>query len=85
MDVPGPPRLVMDEIHAFPPPTACRSGFANVVVSKALTCSCSPAKPTIPPLPDEIAVIICVANRGRLNARVGGLKFEDVKGEDGLV
>jgi len=37
------------------------------------------------PLPDEIAVIICVANRGRLNARVGGLKFEDVKGEDGLV
>jgi len=37
------------------------------------------------PLPDEIAVIICLANRGRLNARVGGLKFEDVKGTDGLV
>jgi len=37
------------------------------------------------PLPNEIAVIVCVANRGRLNARVGGLKFEDVKGEDGLV
>jgi Amino acid synthesis len=36
------------------------------------------------PLPDEIAVIICVANRGRLNARVGGLKFEEIKGEDGL-
>lgn len=37
------------------------------------------------PLPDEIAVIICLANRGRLNARVGGLKFEDIKGTDGLV
>lgn len=36
------------------------------------------------PLPDEIAVICCYANRGRLNARVGGLKFEDVKGKDGL-
>jgi hypothetical protein len=37
------------------------------------------------PLPDEIAVIICLANRGRLNARVGGLRFEDVRGEDGLI
>jgi amino acid synthesis protein len=36
------------------------------------------------PLPDEIAVIICVANRGRLNARVGGIKVEEIKGEDGL-
>lgn len=37
------------------------------------------------PLPDEIAVIFAVANRGRLNARVGGLKFEERRGEDGLV
>jgi hypothetical protein len=37
------------------------------------------------PMPDEIAVIFCVANRGRINARVGGLKLADVKGEDGLV
>ena len=37
------------------------------------------------PMPDEIAVIFCVANRGRINARVGGLKYEDVKGENGLV
>lgn len=37
------------------------------------------------PLPDEIAVIFCVANRGRIGARVGGLKFEDMKGEDGLL
>ena len=36
------------------------------------------------PLPNEIAVIICIANRGRLNARVGGLRFEEIKGEDGL-
>ncbi len=37
------------------------------------------------PLPDEIAVIFCVANRGRIGARVGGLKFENMKGEDGLL
>ncbi len=36
------------------------------------------------PAPDEIAVIVCLANRGRLNARVGGLRFEDIKGQDGL-
>ena len=36
------------------------------------------------PMPDEIAVIICLANRGRLNARVGGLKLGEIKGEDGL-
>jgi hypothetical protein len=42
---------------------------------------------TIPdgPLPDEVAVIFCVANRGRLDARVGGLKAEEIVGEDGLV
>jgi hypothetical protein len=37
------------------------------------------------PMPDEIAVIFCVANRGRIGARVGGLKHEDIKGQDGLV
>jgi hypothetical protein len=37
------------------------------------------------PWPDEIAVIFCVANRGRIGARVGGLRFEDLKGEDGLL
>src|ERR1700733_7331872 len=30
------------------------------------------------PMPDEVAVIFCVANRGRLNARVGGLTHEEV-------
>lgn len=37
------------------------------------------------PLPDEIAIIFAVANRGRLNARVGGLKLDDIRGEDGLI
>jgi hypothetical protein len=36
------------------------------------------------PLPDEIAIICCYANRGQLNARVGGLEAGDIKGEDGL-
>jgi hypothetical protein len=36
------------------------------------------------PMPDEIAVIICVANRGRIGARVGGLKAEEILGQDGL-
>ena len=31
------------------------------------------------PLPDEIALIFCVANRGRLNARVGGLTYQDAR------
>jgi Amino acid synthesis len=30
------------------------------------------------PMPDEVAVIICVASRGRLNARVGGLTHDEV-------
>ena len=30
------------------------------------------------PMPDEIALIVCLANRGRLNARVGGLTHEEV-------
>lgn len=37
------------------------------------------------PGPDEVAVIVAVTNRGRLRARVGGLRVEDIKGADGLV
>lgn len=37
------------------------------------------------PAADEIALIVGLSNRGRINARVGGLKPEDVKGENGLV
>ncbi|MBX9843477.1 MAG: amino acid synthesis family protein [Xanthobacteraceae bacterium] len=35
------------------------------------------------PLADEIAVIVCLANRGRIGARVGGLQAHQAKG-DGL-
>ena len=31
------------------------------------------------PLPDEIAIIFCLASRGRLNARVGGMTFASAK------
>ena len=36
------------------------------------------------PLEDEICVICCFANRGRLNHRVGGPSTDDIVGEDGL-
>lgn len=36
------------------------------------------------PLRNEIAIICCFANRGQVNARVGGLEAGDIKGEDGL-
>ena len=37
------------------------------------------------PLPNEIAIICALANRGRPNHRVGGLASGDIKGEDGLI
>ena len=36
------------------------------------------------PSPDEVVVIVAVATRGRLQARLGGLKYEDKVGIDGL-
>ena len=36
------------------------------------------------PQADEIAVIVCLASRGRLNARVGGLARDAAKRQDGL-
>ena len=36
------------------------------------------------PAPDEVVVIVAVATRGRLYARLGGLDVKDVEGEDGL-
>lgn len=35
------------------------------------------------PLPDEIVVIVAVANRGRINARLGGMSVADVVGQEG--
>ena len=29
------------------------------------------------PMPDEIALVFCLANRGRINARVGGMTYEE--------
>jgi hypothetical protein len=40
--------------------------------------------PSDAPAADEVALIVCLANRGRLNARVGGLVAKDVVGKDGL-
>lgn len=36
------------------------------------------------PEPDEVVVIVAGANRGRPNFRLGGLKFEEIEGKDGL-
>lgn len=36
------------------------------------------------PAPDEIAVLFAFATRGRLHARLGGLRAADIKGRDGL-
>ncbi len=36
------------------------------------------------PRPDELVIAVAVANRGRLNSRLGGLSAADVVGDDGL-
>lgn len=36
------------------------------------------------PSPDEVVIAFAFASRGRLHARLGGLRAEDIKGEDGL-
>jgi hypothetical protein len=36
------------------------------------------------PMPDELLLAVVLANRGRINARVGGLKASDIQGKDGL-
>jgi hypothetical protein len=40
--------------------------------------------PSDAPAADEVALIVCLANRGRLNARIGGLAAKDIGGKDGL-
>jgi hypothetical protein len=41
---------------------------------------------TVPdaPEPDEVVVIVAGANRGRPNFRLGGLKYDEIRGDDGL-
>ncbi len=36
------------------------------------------------PLPDELVAIVVLASGARLNARVGGLRAHEIRGEDGL-
>jgi len=36
------------------------------------------------PEPDEVVVIVVGANHGRLNYRLGGIKYEEIEGKDGL-
>lgn len=36
------------------------------------------------PAPDEIVIMFAFATRGRLHARLGGLKAKEIKGKDGL-
>lgn len=40
--------------------------------------------PTDAPRPDEVLVAVAVANRGRLDARLGGIHADEVQGQDGL-
>ncbi|MFH5927028.1 amino acid synthesis family protein [Roseomonas xinghualingensis] len=40
--------------------------------------------PTDAPAVDEVALIVVLANRGRLNARVGGLPANEIAARDGL-
>jgi len=36
------------------------------------------------PAPDEVVVIFAAASRGRIRARLGGVKFSEITGSDGL-
>ena len=36
------------------------------------------------PAPHEVVIIVAVATRGRLHARLGGLSADDIEGKDGL-
>jgi hypothetical protein len=70
----GAPGTAIDVPLAFKDALYVRSHYDTMTV-------------TVPdaPAPDEVAVIMVVATRGRLLARLGGLARDRVKGEDGLV
>ena len=36
------------------------------------------------PGPDEVVIAVAVATRGRLHARLGGIKVSEIVGRDGL-
>jgi hypothetical protein len=60
-------------------PLACKDALYVRSHYDTLTVSFADA-----PAPDEVVVIVAVATRGRLQARLGGLSLREVKGEDGL-
>jgi hypothetical protein len=70
----GGPGTTIDVPLAFKDALYVRSHYDTVTI-------------TVPdaPGPDEIAVIMAVATRGRLRSRLGGLTRDKVRGEDGLV
>ena len=60
-------------------PLACKDALYVRSHYDTITTSFSDA-----PSPDEIVVIVAVSTRGRLHARLGGLKFNEKVGKDGL-
>ena len=60
-------------------PLACKDALYVRSHYDTITASFSDA-----PSPDEILVMVAVSTRGRLHARLGGLKFNEKDGKDGL-
>ncbi len=67
------PGAAIDVPLAFKDALYVRSHYDGVTVSIADV-----------PAADEVVVIAAYANRGRLNARLGGLAKQEARGEDGL-
>lgn len=64
----GAPGCVLDVPLAFKDDIWVRSNYDAVEV-----------RATASPLPDEIVIIVAVANRGRINARLGGKSVEEAR------
>lgn len=69
----GAPGTVIDVPLAHKDALYVRSHYDTVTVSFTDT-----------PGPDEVVVIFAVATRGRLHARLGGIKADEIQGQDGL-
>jgi len=69
----GPPGTVIDIPMAHKDAAYVRSHYDGMT----LTLQDAPQA-------DEVALIVVIASRGRINARVGGLEAKDITGKDGL-
>ncbi|GGS16891.1 peptide synthetase [Streptomyces humidus] len=69
----GAPGTTVDVPLAHKDALYVRSHYDTVTVSFTDT-----------PGPDEVVVIFAVATRGRLHARLGGIKADEIQGQDGL-